>query len=122
MWPVVKRSLVIGAVCLAGVGGTAYAEFTDVLEVKVPFPFIVGNHTLPAGQYSIEREDDMGGALVIRGEHGTAGSAVLNTIPASGREAGGEHPAIEFKRMENNEYRLQTIWTGDGLDRAVVVR
>jgi hypothetical protein len=64
----------------------------------------------------------MGGALVIRGEHGTAGSAVLNTIPASGREAGGEHPAIEFKRMENNEYRLQTIWTGDGLDRAVVVR
>jgi hypothetical protein len=49
MWPVVKRSLVIGAVCLAGVGGTAYAEFTDVLEVKVPFPFIVGNHTLPAG-------------------------------------------------------------------------
>jgi hypothetical protein len=64
----------------------------------------------------------MGGVLLIRGEHGTTGSAVLNTIPASGREPVGGHPAIEFKRMENNEYRLQTIWTGDGMDRAVVVR
>src|SRR6476659_6825525 len=103
MWPVVKRSIVLGAVSLAGISGTAFAAFTDVLEVKVPFPFIVGNHTLPAGQYSIEREDDMGGVLVIRGEHGTTGSAVLNTIPASSREPAGEHPAIEFKRMENNE-------------------
>ena len=122
MWPVMKRSIVVGALGLAGLSGTAYAEFSDVLEVKVPFPFVVGNHTLPAGQYSIEREDDMGGVLVIRGEHGTTGSAVLNTIPASGREPAGEHPAIEFKRMENNEYRLQTIWAGDGMDRAVVVR
>jgi hypothetical protein len=118
MWPVVTRSIVVGALGLAGVSGTAYAEFSDVLEVKVPFPFVVGNRTLPAGQYSIEREDDMSGALVIRGEHGTTGSAVLNTIPASGREPGGEHPAIEFKRVEN-EYRLHTIWTGDGMDRSV---
>ena len=121
MWPVMKRSILIGAMCVAGATGTAYAALSDVLEVNVPFPFMVGNHTLPAGQYSIQRDDDMSGMLVIRGEHGTTASAVLNTIPASGREP-GERPAVEFKRMENNEYRLQAIRTGDGLDRSVVVR
>jgi hypothetical protein len=34
--------------------GSCYAQQT-VLDVKIPFAFQAGNHTLPAGEYRVER-------------------------------------------------------------------
>jgi len=111
MWSVLKRSMLVGVWCLAGVSGTAYAGVTDVLEVKVPFPFIVGDQRLPAGEYRIQR-DDYSTALMIRSEHGAA-SAILNTRPASGAPPSSDQPSLEFKRGENG-YRLSNVWMPDG--------
>ena len=116
MWSVLKRSMVVGVLCLAGASGTAYAGVTDLLEVKVPFPFIVGDRTLPAGEYRIQR-DDYSTALMIRSEHGAA-SAILNTRPASGASPSSDQPSLEFKRGENG-YRLSNVWMPDGLGAAV---
>jgi len=112
MWSVVKRSMLVGVVCLAGVGGTAHAGVTNVLEVKVPFPFIVGDRTLPAGEYRIQR-DDYSTALMIRSEHGTA-SAILNTRPARAAAPSADQPSLEFKHVEN-KYQLSEVWMPDGL-------
>ena len=87
MWSVAKRSMLVGVVCLAGASGTAYAG--EVLEVKIPFPFVVGAQTLPAGEYRIERDDYAPGALMIRSEHGVA-SAILNTRPATTAAPSGD--------------------------------
>ena len=115
MGSIAKKAMVIGTLCLASASGSAYAG-SRVLETRIPFPFVVGSRTLPAGQYSIERED-MSGALIIRGEHGLNASAILNTRPVSSAPAGSP-PALEFKHVEN-QYRLSNVWTGDGLDRSV---
>jgi hypothetical protein len=116
MWSVVKRAMLVGVLCLAGVSGTAYAGVTDVLEVKVPFPFIVGDRTLPAGEYRIQRDDDST-ALMIRSEHGSA-SAILNTRPVSAASQSSDQPSLEFKRGENG-YRLSNVWMPDGVGAAI---
>jgi hypothetical protein len=108
--------MLVGVVCLAGASGTAYAGVTDVLEVKIPFAFVVGDQTLPAGEYRIQR-DDGSTALFIRGERGTIGSAVLNTRPAAAAPS-SEQPALEFKHVEN-QYQLSNIWMPDGVGAAV---
>jgi len=119
MWAVVKRSIVIGAGCLAVASGTAYAGYTNVLEVKVPFSFVVNGQTLPAGQYSVMREDDASAVMILRGEHGNNASAILNTRPASDNGPGGNQPALEFTKVEK-EYQLSNVWTPDGMARKVV--
>ena len=114
MWSVVKRSMLVGVLCLAGASGTAYAGSTNLLEVKVPFPFLVGNQTLPAGEYRIQRDDFAPGALMLRSEHGVA-SAILNTRPArAAASPSSDQPSLEFKRGENG-YRLSNVWMPDGL-------
>ena len=117
MWTVAKRSALVGVLCLAGASGTAYAGLTDVLEVKIPFPFVVGAQTLPAGEYRIQRDDYVPGALMLRSEHGAA-SAILNTRPATAAAPSGEQPALEFKHVEN-QYRLSNVWMPDGVGATV---
>ena len=115
MWSVAKRSMLVCALCLAGAGGTAFAN-TNVLEVKIPFPFVVGDQTLPAGQYMIQRDDYAPGALMIRSEHGAA-SALLNTRPATAA-ARSAQPALEFRHVEN-KYLLSNIWMPYGVGAAI---
>ena len=116
MWRIAKKVLAIGALCLAGMTSRAYAGST-VMETKIPFPFVVSGKTMPAGQYAIERDDDMSGALIIRGERGVTAVAILNTRPANAASA-GSHPSLEFRHVEN-QYLLSNVWTRDGLDRTV---
>jgi hypothetical protein len=120
MWPVVKRSFVLGVITLAGASVPAYAGFSDVLDVKVPFPFMVNGEMMPAGSYVIERDADMSGALIIRGEHGTTGVAILNTRPDSAPTGTREQPSLEFKRVEG-QYQLSHIRMGGEIDRSVDV-
>ena len=117
MWSVLKRSMLIGVLCLAGASGTANAG-TNVLEVKIPFPFVVGDQTLPAGQYMIQRDDYAPGALMLRNEHG-APSAILNTRPATAAAPNSEQPALQFKHVEN-KYELSNVWIPDGVSVTVV--
>ena len=117
MWSVLKRSMLVGVVCLAGASGTANAG-TNVLEVKIPFPFVVGDQTLPAGQYMIQRDDYPHGALMLRNEHAAA-SAILNTRPAAAPASpSGDQPSLQFTRGEDG-YRLSNVWTSDGVGAAV---
>ena len=117
MWSVAKRSMLVGVVCLAGASGTASAGVTDVLEVKIPFAFVVGAQTLPAGEYRIQRDDYVPGALMIRSEHGAA-SAILNTRPARGAAPSTDQPALEFKHVEN-QYQLSNIWMPGGVGASI---
>lgn len=105
-----KTSGLLAAAFLIVSGGTASAE---TIEVKVPFPFVVNGHTLPAGQYSLEREGlDV---LYIRGEKtATPGISAMpgmfvQTQPASGSDPAGEKPILMFAPHEK-EHRLVGIW------------
>jgi len=114
MFSIVKKSAVLaGAFLLLG-GASARA---GTIEVKVPFSFVVNGHTLPAGEYFLEREGlDV---LYIRGEKpATAGVSgipgmFVQTQPAAGRDPAGEKPILMFAPHEK-EHRLVGIWeSGD---------
>jgi hypothetical protein len=119
MGPFAKKAMVVGALCLAWASGPAYAGST-LLETNIPFPFVVSGRTLPAGTYAIERDGDVSGALIIRGEHGNSASAIVNTRPADAASA-GSHAALEFRRIDN-QYCLSNVVTGEGWGRGVALR
>jgi hypothetical protein len=106
MWTVMKRATLVAAGLLLFTGGTARAS---VMNVNVPFPFIVQGHTLPAGQYEVDREDTDPSVILIRGENGSKVGRFVLTIPAGGHDPAGDMPALTFSRWEN-QYRLTDIW------------
>ena len=110
-----RRILVIGLgalMCLAATAGRALAQ--DTLEVKVPFSFLVNGRTLPAGNYTITRDNTASSVYLIRGDKV---GAFVATVPSAGHDPAGNRPSLTFKRHEN-EYKLSSIWesANDGLD------
>jgi hypothetical protein len=110
----ILKSAMAGAALLFG-SGTARAS--DILQVNVPFSFLVGGESFPAGHYMVE-EDTLAGpaVLLIRGMH-TRQAAFVLTRAASGR--GPHQPALEFTHREN-QYRLSNVWESPGDGQHVV--
>jgi hypothetical protein len=109
-----RRILVIGLGALMCVGATAgRALAQDTLEVKVPLSFLVNGRTLPAGSYTITRDDMASSVYLIRGDKG---GTFVATIPSAGHDPAGNQPSLTFVRHEN-QYKLSTIWESarDGL-------
>jgi hypothetical protein len=109
-----RRILVIGLgalMCLAATAGSARAQ--DTLEVKVPFSFLVNGRTMPAGNYTISRDNFASSVWLIRGDKG---GAFVATVPSAGHDPAGNQPSLSFVRHEN-QYKLSTIWESarDGL-------
>jgi hypothetical protein len=98
--------LLLGVGALVLTSGTARAEG---LEVNVPFPFVVGDRTLPAGEYRVERASDNPSVLVISGEQKHRTSAIVLTGPAAGHDPAGDKPVLTFTRSEK-DYRLTGVW------------
>lgn len=108
-----KSMVVAGALLLVAGATTNAAAATNVLEVKVPFPFVVNGKTLPAGQYMVERDDTVPSVLLIRGEKGNHTVKFVAGQAAGGQDPAGSAPALLFKRDEN-QYRLSGVWAADG--------
>ncbi len=110
---IVKSAMVGAALILAS--GSARAS--DLVEVNVPFPFMVNDETFSAGRYMVE-EDNVGGpsVLFIRGMH-TPEAAFVLTRAASGR--GPNKPALQFER-HGDQYRLSNVWESPTEGQAVV--
>jgi hypothetical protein len=112
MSSVMKKSGLLAAAFLVLGGGSAKAA---VVEVKVPFPFVVEGQTLAAGQYRVERE---GSVVLIRGEKGTKAGVFLVTMPAAGQNPAGDRPALVFAPYEK-QHRLAGIWESGSQGRSI---
>jgi len=110
MWSVMRKSVLVLA------GGSAGAA---ILHVKVPFPFVVEDRTLPAGEYTVQSVGADPSKLLIRGEKGTTAKAVVLTMPVAGHDPAGEKPALTFTRYET-QYRLTDVWESRSRGRAIV--
>jgi hypothetical protein len=84
------------------------ARAQEIVIAQVPFPFVVGHETLPAGQYEVRQSDDRGDILFIEGMNNKS-SAFALTMSAGGNDPMGDRPVLVFTRREN-EYRLSQIW------------
>jgi hypothetical protein len=118
MWIVAKRTTLVAAALLAFAGGPATAA---VVDVKVPFPFVVQGHQFPAGQYHVQRDELDPSVVLIRGDKGNTATMFVLTRPAAGHDPVGDRPALTFTRHEN-QYRLADVWESAGQGHEVVVR
>ena len=92
--------------------GSALADSRDTTMTNVPFDFVVGNTTFPAGTYTISRiSDDPQQGLHIQSADGKTGALFLPTTSAP--VASNDQPKLQF-RHEGDKYFLSAI--SGGLD------
>ena len=103
-------TVVLTLTFLLGLGISARAQDVDKVAVNVPFEFVAGGQTLPAGTYSVSRVSDQAfPALVIRSYDN---SAFLLPIVFDGAPA--DHAQLTFRQVED-KYFLSKIETPVGV-------
>jgi len=106
------KSVMLAGVFLLLAGANANAALVDMLEVKIPFPFVANGQSFPAGRYEIEREDLTSAVLLIRGEKGNHNATFVPIVPDGGQDPAGSVPVLTFNLYEN-QYRLSSVWQSD---------
>jgi hypothetical protein len=102
-------SVVLSVTCLLGLGMSAHAQDVDKVTVNVPFEFVAGGQTLPAGTYSVSRiSGPTSSTLLIRGYN----SSVL-LLPIGFDEVSAHHAELNFQHV-GDKYFLSKVETPDG--------
>jgi hypothetical protein len=95
---------------------SANAQSSNRVTADIPFEFVVGDKTLPAGEYSVKAANTEGDALMIMGaDNGKA--AIRLSAPAEEMKNTGSR--LVFHRYGQN-YFLAEVWHGDSTGRKLV--
>jgi hypothetical protein len=100
---------VLALTCLLGLGGSSRAQDPSRIVVHVPFDFVAGGATLPAGTYSVGRVSDSQRSLVIRSDDK---GALLLPIVFDG--AAADQAKLAFQHV-GDMYFLSKIETPGGV-------
>jgi hypothetical protein len=112
-----KKSSVVSLVVLWGLAlfaGVAYAQAPNqsALTVKIPFEFVVGNQTFPAGIYkfrsllnSVPNQASVD-VLEVRSTVGRLYSAIVTEVVGGAEPS---HPRVEFIRSGGRAF-LSEVW------------
>jgi hypothetical protein len=97
--------------CVLGVGVSAHAQDADAVVVSVPFEFVAGGATLPAGEYRVSRlNPGVNRQLVIRGYN--KGNAFV--LPLAFDDGSANQPTLSFEHV-GGKYFLRRIKTLGGV-------
>jgi hypothetical protein len=97
--------------CLLGVGVSARAQGADAVLVSVPFEFVAGDATLPAGDYRVSRVNPgVNRELAISGYN--KGNAFL--LPLAFDDGPANEPTLSFEHV-GSKYFLSRIKTLSGV-------
>ncbi len=107
-----KLSLSILLLVLAGLmAGTASAQLArHLFTIDVPFPFVVGTTTLPAGQYEVSGNGSHD-LIWIKTWDGKSVALTLAIPTVSGKPA--ESSALVFNRYGNDYFLAKVLEAGD---------
>jgi len=83
------------------------AQADEPMLVNIPFAFVAGNVTLPAGEYRVQKLDGNSTVVLIRCSDATA-SAMVVTHAAQAKELQTESKLI-FNQY-GNRYFLSQVW------------
>jgi hypothetical protein len=104
---------------LTMITGATLAQAQQVMLVDVPFSFVAGSATLPAGAYAVGATGPSHTILQIKGQNDPNDAAILPTYAAQ-RNTPKPKPTLVFHRY-GNQYFLSEIWNaGDVRGRQVV--
>ena len=101
---------VLTLTCLLGLGISARAQDTEGVRVNVPFEFVAGGATLPAGTYRVGRRslDGFSGIAISSYRHG----AFVLPIAVDGIPA--EQPKLSFEYVGDKHF-LREVDTPGGI-------
>jgi len=100
----------LALICLLGLGVSAHAQDTEGVRVKVPFEFVAGGTTLPAGTYTVGRLSvDAYSAIEISGR---GDGAFVLPIAVDGTPS--EQPKLSFEHI-GGKYFLSEAHTPGGI-------
>jgi len=97
--------------CLLGLGISAHAQDASGVIVNVPFEFVAGDKTMPAGTYSIGRVSPATHAVIIAGKGNGAFALVLPIVPD---EDSAGRTDLSFERV-GGKYFLSKVATPAGV-------
>ena len=111
---------VLTLTCLLGLGIRARAQDTEGVRVNVPFEFVAGGATLPAGTYTVGRVSlEPYSTIAITGYgHGAL------VLPIAVDEARSEQPKLSFEYVGGKHFLREAATSGGiytfALPRAMV--
>jgi hypothetical protein len=109
---------VLTLTCFLGIGMAARAQDVDAVVVTVPFEFVAGGATLPAGEYRVSRVNpSMNRELAISG-YGKGSAFVL---PLAFDDGIADRPTMSFEHT-GDRYYLSSIKTLSGVYTIAVPR
>jgi hypothetical protein len=85
----------------------AQAQTAARIIVHVPFDFVVGKQTLPAGEYTV-KSIGTGGTLLVQSEDGDKAQIVATYQITAAKES--KTARLDFRRY-GDKYFLATVWT-----------
>jgi hypothetical protein len=102
-------TVVLTLTCLLAQGVSAHAQDVNRVVVNIPFEFVAGGKTLPAGTYSVSRvSPQTSPSLIVRGDHD---SALVLPVVSDGIPA--EHVGLIFERV-GDKHLLNKVETPGG--------
>src|SRR6266403_5671951 len=97
--PMKKRLFVIAALLMfASIAATQVVLANEPMLVNIPFAFVAGNATLPAGEYRVQKLDGSSAVVLISCADASASAMVLSNA-AQAKETQTQSKLI-FKRYE----------------------
>ena len=102
------RALVMaGLTALTVMASTRVAQAQEHLVVNIPFDFVAGNTTLPAGEYSVQVSGPER-ALILTDRKDPAASAIINSNAVVANEIQSQSRLV-FNRY-GDRYFLSQVW------------
>lgn len=108
--------MLIVALALATAVASANAQSPNRTMANIPFEFVVGDKTLPAGEYTVKAATTAGDALVIQGVDNGESAVRLSD---STEQLKNRPARLVFHRYGHN-YFLAEVWNGESTGRAIV--
>ncbi|MGC2398502.1 MAG: hypothetical protein WA510_01900 [Acidobacteriaceae bacterium] len=102
--------ILVAITFLLGLGVAANAETRTVVNVTLPFEFVVGKTTLPAGEYAVKRISDQPSGVLLFTSYDNRASVFVNPIETE--EATAFRPSASFHKV-GDQHLLSSIETAD---------
>jgi hypothetical protein len=107
-----KKAYLLAALSLAsvlGIGIRAHAQDIDSVIVTVPFEFVAGGATLPAGEYRVGRVNPGANRELTMSSYNKRDTFLL---PTAYETVSSNHPTLSFEHV-GDKYFLSKIQTLD---------